>query len=53
MSIVHEDERIRRVDDHAHVGIGRVDDEGWVVDFAGVRIGAVVDTRAPRHAAAA
>ncbi|GLZ49638.1 hypothetical protein Acsp06_58230 [Actinomycetospora sp. NBRC 106375] len=32
----------RRVEDHAGVAIGRVDDQGCVTDFAGVRIGRVL-----------
>jgi hypothetical protein len=32
-------DRARRVEDHAGVAIGRVDDEGWVTDFGGVRCG--------------
>jgi len=32
-------DRAPRVEDHAGVAIGRVDDEGWVTDFGGVRFG--------------
>ena len=38
-----ERERTRRVENHAGVAIGRVDDQDRVLDFAGVRIGRALD----------